>query len=182
MRTKILRLILVSMLVICMAIPAYANNQMRTLKVLILTDDSFPMSRIRQSVKNASDILDDQVFIKLEIVGVKKCRFNKRKGKRIMRQIKRKAKRWNGDYDIAIAYIKLKRRKFMGKCGGRHILIRSTMRGSGIVTAHEVGHTFAGSRHDSMGLMSAKVAKKKNTKIMMNTAFRMKKNRWKQWN
>jgi len=182
MKLRFLRLLVV-MLVLCIAVPAYANNQIRTLKVLILTDNSFSMSRIEQSVSNASDILDDQVLIRLEIVDVKKCRFDKRKGKRIMRQVKRKARRYRGEYDIAIAYIRLKNgRKFMGKCGGRYILVRSTMRGSGIVTAHEVGHTFVGSRHDAIGLMSAKVPKKKDTKIMLSTAFRMKRNRWKQFN
>lgn len=185
MRTKVLRLMLVVMLVICIAIPqAYANSQVRILKVLILTDGKVPVSRIHKEISNANSIIEDQVYTRLEVVDVVKLRWKKKKGQHIMKQLRRKADRLASkyDYDIAIAYIRLKGRKFMGKCAGRYIMIRSTAKGCGVVTAHEIGHSFAGSRHDSMGLMSAKAIKKKDTIIMFNTAFRWKNNRWKQFN
>lgn len=186
MRTKILRLMLVAMLVICIAIPqAYANNQVRILKVLVLTDGEVPVSRIYKEIGNANSIIENQVYTRLEIVDVVKLRWKKKKGKRIMRQLRKKADRLANkyDYDIAIAYIRLKgNRKFMGKCAGRYIMIRSTAKGCGIITAHEVGHSFVGHQHDSMGLMSAKAIKKKDTSIMYDTALRWKNYRWKQFN
>ena len=161
MRTKILRLMLVVMLVICIAIPqAYANSQVRILKVLVLTDGKVPVSRIHKEISNANSIIEGQVYTRLEVVDVLKLRWN-----------------------IAIAYIRLKNgRKFMGKCAGRYIMIRSTAKGCGIITAHEVGHSFVGHQHDSMGLMSAKAIKKKDTSIMYDTALRWKNYRWKQFN
>jgi hypothetical protein len=177
---------LVAMLVICIAIPqAYANSQVRTLKVLVLTDGKVPVSRIHKEISNANNIIEGQVYTRLEIVDVVRLRWKKKKGQHIMKQLRRKADRLANkyDYDIAIAYIRLKNgRKFMGKCAGRYILVRATEKDCGIVTAHEIGHSFAGSRHDSMGLMSAKAIKKKDTTIMYDTALRWKNNRWKQFN
>ena len=184
-KKTIIRYLLVMFVVVSLATPVFAENfNVRTLKVLVLTDGKFKRARIHQAISNASRILEGQVYMNLKIVAIKKVRWNKKKGKRIMRQLKRKARRFERkyNYDIAIAYIQLKGRRFMGKCAGRYIMIRSTMRGSGIVTAHEIGHTFSGHRHDSIGLMSAKVAKKKNTKIMYDRAFRWKNNRWKKFN
>ena len=186
MRTKVLQFMLAAMLIICIAIPqAYANSQVRILKVLVLTDGKVPVSRIHKEISNANRIIEGQVYTKLEIVDVVKLKWKKKKGQQIVKQLRRKADRLASeyDYDITIAYIRLKNgRKFMGKNAGRYIMIRSTAKGCGIVTAHEIGHSFAGSQHDSMGLMSAKAIKKKDITIMFNTAFRWKNNRWKQWN
>jgi hypothetical protein len=140
-------------------------------------------ANIERSIRNASDILDDQVLIRLQIVGIVKHRFNKKKGMRMMKQVKKAARKFKGNYDIAIAYTKLPRRKFMGKCGGKYILIRSEPYQKGIVTAHEIGHSFLDHKHDKSGLMSAKAfGRRGGPNIPMDTAFRWKNNRWKSFN
>ena len=184
-KKTIIRWMLIMLVVISMATPVFAENfNVRTLKVLVLTDGKVPVSRIRQEISNANRILEGQVYTKLEIVNIVKLRWKKKKGKRIMKQLRRKADRLANkyDYDIAIAYIKLKGRRFMGKNAGRYIMIRSTAKGCGIVTAHEIGHSFVGHQHDTMGLMSAKAIKKRDTTIMFNTELRWKNNRWRAFN
>ena len=118
--------------------------------------------------------------MELDIVAIKKCNWNKKTGAHIMKQLVKKAKKFDKkiSYDVAIAYLNLPGKPFMGKSAGRYILIRSTMQGSGIVTAHELGHTFTNTTHDTIGLMAANVAKKKNTNIMADRQLMWKNNRW----
>ena len=67
MRSKVLRLMFVAMLVICIAISqAYANSQVRILKVLVLTDGKVPVSRIHKEISNANSIIEDQVYTRLD--------------------------------------------------------------------------------------------------------------------
>lgn len=185
-KKTIIRWMLVILVIASLSSPVFAENfSVRTLKVLVLTDGKISISRIHKEINNANRIIEGQVYTKLEIVDIVKLRWRKKKGQRIMKQLRRKADRLANkyDYDIAIAYIRLKNgRKFMGKNMGRYILIRATAKGCGIITAHEVGHSFVGHRHDTIGLMSAKALKKNNTTLMFNTAFRWKNNRWKQFN
>jgi hypothetical protein len=177
-----LRWLLVVVLVLSLASPVLAGNfDVRTLKVLVLTDGVFHQDRIYQSISNANGILEGQVYMNIQIVAIKKVNWNKKKGGRIMVQLRKKAKRFEKKYpfDIAIAYLNLPNRPFMAKCAGRYILVRSTMRGSGIVTSHELGHSFTHHRHDSIGLMAANVAKTKNTSIQADRQLMWKNNRWK---
>jgi len=179
-----LRWLLAIVLVLSLASPVLAENfNVRTLKVLVLTDGVFKQDRIYQAISNASRIMEGQVYMDLEIVAVKKVHWNKKVGSRLMVQLKHKAKRFEKKYpfDVAIAYLNLPNRPFMAKCAGRYILIRSTMRGSGIVTAHELGHTFTHHRHDSIGLMAANVAKTKNTSIQADRQLMWKNNRWREF-
>jgi len=180
-KKTIIRWMLVILVIASLSSPVFAENfSVRTLKVLVLTDGKVPVSRIHQEIRNANSIIEGQVYTRLEIIDIVKLRWKKKKGKYIMKQLRRKADRLasNYDYDIAIAYIKLKARRFMGKNAGRYIMIRSTAKGCGIVTAHEIGHSFVGHQHDTMGLMSVKAIKKKDTTIMFNTELRWKNNRW----
>jgi hypothetical protein len=185
-KKTIIRWMLVILVVVSMATPVFAENfSVRTLKVLVLTDGLVPVSRIYQEIRNTNRIIEGQVYTKLEIVDIVKRKWRKKKGQQIMKQLRRKADRLASEYDfdIAIAYIRLKNgRKFMGKNAGRYILVRATAKGCGIVTAHEVGHSFVGHQHDTMGLMSAKALKKKDITLMFNTQLRWKNNRWRTFN
>jgi hypothetical protein len=183
MKTKnIIRWMLVVFMVVCMSTPVFAENfSVRTLKVLVLTDGLVPVSRIYKEINNTNTIIEGQVYTKLEIVDIVKRKWRKEEGQQIMHQLRRKADRLARvyDFDIAVAYIRLKGRRFMGKNAGRYILVRATEKGCGIVTAHEVGHSFVGHQHDTIGLMSAKALKKHDTNLMFNTQLRWKNNRWK---
>lgn len=184
-KKNLIRWMLVVFMVVCMSTPVFAENfNVRTLKVLVLTDGKVSISRIHKEIRNTNNIIKGQVYTKLEIVDIVKLKWRKKKGQRIMHQLRRKADRLARvyDFDIAIAYIRLKNgRKFMGKNAGRYILVRATEKGCGIVTAHEVGHSFVGYQHDTMGLMSVKALKKKDTNLMFNTQLRWKNNRWKEF-
>ena len=182
-KKTIIRWMLVILVIASLSSPVFAENfSVRTLKVLVLTDGKISISRIHKEINNTNRIIEGQVYTKLEIVDIVKLKWRKKKGQQILKQLRRKADRLAKvyNYDIAIAYIRLKNgRKFMGKNAGRYILVRATEKGCGIVTAHEVGHSFVGYQHDSMGLMSIKALKKKDTNLMFNTQLRWKNNRWK---
>jgi len=180
-RRMMLRSLLIIVLVLSLASPVLAESfEVRTLKVLVLTDGVFRQDRIYQAVSNATNIIKGQVYMELEIVAVKEYHWNKKTGAHIMMQLTKRAKQLEKkiDYDVAIGYLNLPGKPFMAKNAGRYILIRSTMQGSGIVTAHELGHTFTNTTHDTIGLMAANVAKKKNTTIMADRQLMWKNNRW----
>jgi len=93
------------------------NQPVRTLRVLLITDDSYRKDEIERWMARCSDLVEAQVGIRLEIVGWQRVTWDKELNDIFRTHIRMAADTWTGreNFDIAVAPVHFTQRMGGGK-------------------------------------------------------------------
>jgi hypothetical protein len=96
------------------------NQPVRTLRVLLITDDSYRKDEIEKWMARCSDLVEVQVGIRLEIVGWQRITWEKELNDIFRTHIRMAAETWTGreTFDVAVAPV-----RFVHRMGGGKLLL-----------------------------------------------------------